>query len=200
MRFKGNLQHLSRAAYLQVLPRLKEEKVQALTTLYFTLVAISIFGFFAISPTLSTIVKLQKKLKDNQNLYEKLQEKNTNLKTLQEKYNVLEKDLIFVLSNMPAKPEVPILLAQLQGLAKLHNINVISLRANEVELTKEEENKYSSFAFSFGGEGSYNDILSFLTSISNFDRIVSIDTTGITFSEKNGNTQISLTGKAYFKI
>ncbi|MFH1832750.1 MAG: type 4a pilus biogenesis protein PilO [Candidatus Levyibacteriota bacterium] len=192
--------------YLDLLPKLQEEKTKNFTTITFTLIALSFFGIFAISPTLSTIAQLKKELTDNIFVNEKLQEKIVNLSILSQEYSLLSDDLSIILSAIPQKPNTAILIGQIQTLAKNSNIIIQKIQSYEVELTKkaEETDQYSSYAFSIEGQaGSYKDINLFLSSMINFDRLTTIDIISVNNqSESLGEEQtlsFSIRGKAYFK-
>src|SRR5947208_1901500 len=80
---------------------LMEKKTQQVTSLIFTLVALSFFGLFAISPTLSTIAQLQKELSDSKDVYQKLVQKIHNIAALSAEYSKLEQDIHFVNETLP---------------------------------------------------------------------------------------------------
>ena len=72
--------------YYKLLPDFKEEKTRRLSSIVFSLLALSIFGLFAINPTLSTIARLKKELSDAKFVDQQLTEKIANLSSLQEVY------------------------------------------------------------------------------------------------------------------
>lgn len=188
--------------YLKDLPIWENKKNQAFSTLVFTLVACSIFGFFAISPTLSTIAHLKKELKDNKLVDQKLDQKISNLGILQNKYSVLREDLQVVDLAIPEKPDAPLFIAQMQALTKENNLNLKALQVNEVELTKPSKTsigKYFSFAFSIDASGNFSNISDFIFSLISLERITAIDTVNIKSSEKNALDDISIRGKLFFE-
>ncbi len=188
--------------YLEKLPNFKEEKTQRFTTLVLTFLALSFFGFFAINPTLSTITQLKKQLADNLFIEKKLEEKITNLAILQQKYNLLKTTIPVVIQALPQTPTIPLLIGQVQALALKSNLSIERLQVFQVELSNlnEDKNKESSFAFSFQGQGSYVDISNFLSSLINFDRLVTLDTIALTsMPEKDKLVKLDLRGRAYFK-
>jgi Tfp pilus assembly protein PilO len=187
--------------YLEKLPSFKQEKTQVFTTLTLTLITLSIFGVFAISPTLSTIAQLQRRLEDSKFVHEKLNEKINNLSSLQRQYTQIEGDLPILLAGVPQAPEVPLFTGQIQALASLYNITLLRLQVFQVELAKETEgqNKFSSFAFSLDVRGSTPNFLSFVSALSNFERIVTIDTISITKGSDTTGPQLNIRGKVYFK-
>ena len=132
--------------YFQLLPDFKEDRVQKITTLALTLVALSFFGLFAINPTLSTIAKLEKELSDNKFVDQKLQTKINDLSLLQQKYALIQQDLPYVYSSVPKSPEAPLVIAQIQTLAKANNLKISSFQTFQAEIEKSPTNlkKYSN--------------------------------------------------------
>ncbi len=193
--------------YKALIPIFKEEKTRNFTSLVLTIIAFSIFGFFAINPTIATIAQLKKQLSDSHFVYDKLDEKIKNLKSLQEQYILLGKDLSVVTIAIPQIPTVPRLTAQLQAVALNNHMIIKRLQVFQVELANASLNKTSqknsdyigSFAFALDIEGSSSDITNFLSSLTNFERIVTIDTFVITKNTGENNNKLSLRGKSYFK-
>lgn len=189
--------------YLKLLPKFKEEKTYLVTYIIFTLFSLSFFGILAINPTLSTIIQLKKELADSLYVDKKLDEKITNLGILQQKYNLLENDLPLPLTAIPKNPEAAILIGKLKQLAKKANFTITQAQSFQVELTKHDNllNNVSSFAFSIEGEAkNYEDITDFLFLLSNFDRIITIDTASLNGNYgKNNLFKVGIRGKAYFK-
>lgn len=189
--------------YEQAVPYLKQKNTQVFTTIILTLFALSFFGIFAISPTLSTIANLQKQLEDNRFVDESLSKKITNLSILQRKFNELGSDTTVILTAIPKDPNVPMLMSQVHLLALNSNLSVTGMQAFQVELSKILDNpqQYSSYSFSLAAQGSYDDIVAFVSDLVTFERIVAIDTLAINRAQKNEDTvfQVSLRGEAYFK-
>ncbi len=193
--------------YKTLIPIFKEEKTQNFTSLVLTIIAFSIFGFFAINPTIATIAQLKKQLSDSHFVYDKLDEKIKNLQSLQQQYMLLGKDLSVVTKAIPRIPTVPLLTAQLQAVALNNHMTIKRLQVFQVELahaspetTSKKNSDYpGSFAFAVDTEGSFPDITRYLSSLTNFERIVTIDTFAITKGATENNNGISIRGKAYFK-
>jgi len=202
MQTKTIFNNLYTSKYFEKLPDFKEQKIQAFITIVLTLIAISFFGIFAISPTLSTIGNLQKQLKDNTFVEKKLDQKLINLQSLSENYQAIEPDLPFVYSAIPKTPEVPSFLGQLAALGSENDIIITRLQTYEVDLTKTQEGiqRFSTFGFTIEAEGSYDNIFSYVEMLSNFQRIILIDAISLSKgSAKNKNLKLSLKGKAFFK-
>ncbi|MCL5970321.1 MAG: type 4a pilus biogenesis protein PilO [Patescibacteria group bacterium] len=188
--------------YLKMLPDLKDKKTQNFIGLGFTLLSLSIFGIFAINPTVSTIVQLRKQIKDNEGYYEKLDRKINNLSMLQTKYNLLQQDLSLILIAIPETPTVPRFTGQLQTLAKENNIKLGRVQTSEVDLfPSKNDSKLYFFGFSIEAQGSYENLLNFLSSLVNFERTTTIEAISISPGndlKKEENLMMGINGSAYF--
>ncbi|MCL5113586.1 MAG: type 4a pilus biogenesis protein PilO [Patescibacteria group bacterium] len=199
----GNIfRSIKNSKYLELFPDFRKEKAQRSASLFLSLIALSFLGLFAINPTLSTIAKLRKELADNKFVDQKLQEKINNLSALQQKYSLMQTDVPVVLDSIPQDPEVPLLLGQIQSIAKNSNVTFNNLQSFQVEAVSSStnQNKYSSFSFSASLQGSYNDLIKFLSTLVNMQRVISIETISINKKgDQAGVLQIDILGKAYFK-
>lgn len=193
--------HLQKSKYWEMLPSLKEEKTKNFTTLILTLVALSFFGFFAISPTLSTIAQLRRQISDNEFANKKLGEKIQNLSLLQKEYGLLEKDLPIVFAGIPQAPSAPLLVGQIQFLALESSLAITRLQVFQVELSqKTDKNEHSSFAFSLEAQGTTPQLTNFLNSLLQFERIITLENISLAkSSDKDDVLKVDLKGRAYFK-
>ncbi len=189
--------NIAKNKYFQLLPNIKEERLQKFTTLVLTLIALSFFGIFAISPTLSTIAGLRKELDDNQFVDKQLQQKIASLTSLQQKYAGLKNDLPIILTSFPNTPDIPLLAAQVQAVAG-GSVIIQSFQTFEVEIPKGKVQKYLSYSFTLTAEGSYNDLSKFLSSLSNMQRVVTLDILSLTKKSTGDSLVLTLKGKAYF--
>ncbi|MBI2431038.1 MAG: type 4a pilus biogenesis protein PilO [Candidatus Levybacteria bacterium] len=190
-----------RRLYKNLSPFFKEEKTQNFTTLALTLVALSLFGLFAINPTITTIVHLRKQLTDSRYVEQKLQEKIANLNSLQQAYTSLKNDIPIIIAAMPQKPQVPLFTAQIQRVAIENQITIIRLQVFQVELSKnQKQEKYGSFGFALDVEGAQNNLTKFLSSLVGFERIISIENIALGKIKTVDTSTLSLRGKAYFKL
>ncbi len=186
--------------YKNLIPLFKKEETQNYTTLILTLITLSFFAIFAINPTITTIVHLQKQLTDSQFVEQKLQEKITNLTKLQLQYELLKNDIPIVLDALPQMPKAPLLTAQIQGVAGKSNVSITQLQLFQVELTKNEtkSGSYNSYAFSLGVEGTKDNLLQFLSTLINFQRIATIDSISMGKTKDPTLLQLSIRGQTYF--
>jgi Tfp pilus assembly protein PilO len=200
--FLSNLTPSQYREQLKLLPKMTDEKTQLYTMLGFTLAAMSFFGIFAINPTLSTIAELERQFDDLKFVQQQLITKTQNLSILTEKYQSLENDVPVVLDAMPQKAEAAKFLGQVNALLARSQLQVRSLRTFGVELTPDKkpgDGKAFSFLFSLEAEGSYEDMLSFIQSITRINRLVVVSSVDIDKDEKDGGLILNLQGRQYFR-
>lgn len=200
--FFANLSPKQYKEQLKLLPKLKDEKTQLYVMIGFTLAALIIFGIFAINPTLSTIVELKRQLADLQFVSEKLIIKTQNLSTLQQKYQSLSGNLPLIMGALPKNPEIPKFAAEINRMISNSNLKVRSLRTGGVEITPDKilkDRKESSFVFSLEAEGSYEDMLDFVSKVTKMDRLVSVELVSMVKDDKNNSLIFNLRGREYFK-
>lgn len=188
--------------YSEMFSNLKGERTQKFITIVLTLITLSLFGLFAINPTLSTIAKLQKELSDSEFVHQQLQIKINNLSLLQQQYSKIENDLPVIYSAIPQNPDVPILIAKIQEIAQNSNIKLNNLENFQVELFKQNlaKEKYYSYSFSFEGRGSKGNIENFIEEIVNIDRIIDLDLVSVNkTTNPDGSLRLNIQGIAYYK-
>jgi len=187
---------------LKLFAKFKSEKNQHYAELVLTFLTLSFLGFFAISPTLSTITELNRKLDDSTLAHDKLTEKISNLSSLQQQYTQISPNLSRIDETLPNQPEVVPLLGQLVRIGEDNAITISSLGVNNVPISddveKKDEDEY--FTFLLIGSGTYDDISTFLSTLASFNRVLSFNTVSIDRGEDEGNTlrTVTVEGRAYF--
>jgi Tfp pilus assembly protein PilO len=187
--------------YFSLLSNISEARTQKLLSIVLTLIALCLFGLFAINPTLSTIAKLRKEIDDNAIINQKLGEKIAALSSLQQAYSRLEGRIPTILESIPSSSSVPLFIGQLQSVAKNSNIHVSLLQNSHVDLFKEVKTseKFNFYTFNLAGEGAYENITKFIESIINIQRIVGINVSTIENAENKETLQFNFQGVAYYK-
>lgn len=193
-----------KTGYFPTLPYLTPESSQKFFGLILTLVAISFFGFFAIRPTVSTILKLQKEIKDGQFVYDQLEVKIRNLSMLRKEYANLQNDLFIVTDAITIQPDAPLLFAQIQAISQKLNINIKKLQNFEVEILRNDKatgKDYYSFSFAIAGTGSFENIYNFVEEVTNMQRVINIDVFAINNITEQGGQSLgfNIQGTAFFK-
>lgn len=190
--------------YFPTLPYLTPERSQKFFGIVLTLCALSLFGFFAIKPTVSTILKLQKELADNLFVFNQLEIKIKNLTELRKLYFNLQQDLPTIENTITTQPDVHLLFAQIQSVAQASNITITKLQNFEVEILRNKISagkNYYSYSFSIAGTGSFENISGFISTLTSMERIINIDTFSINnVTDQNKESQgFNIQGTAFFK-
>lgn len=184
--------------YSQGISKEGRQKIIGYFHITLTLFTVSFFGFFAITPTLSTISNLQKQYEDNKVIYDALNKKLSNLQLLDFQYKEIQPDLEIIYSAIPRTSQIPYLTRQVENIAGNSNVLLTKLNFSTVEIypNVKKESIYS-FTFSLTAEGAQEQVNNFIASIINFDRIIGIEriTTGINEESKYVT---SITGRAFF--
>jgi Tfp pilus assembly protein PilO len=190
---------------LSTLPYLTTEGNQKFFGIILTLCAIAFFGFFAIKPTVSTILKLQKEFKDNQFVLNQLEIKIKNLTDLRKQYFILQNDIPTITNAITVRPDVHLLFAQIQSIAQTSNIAIEKLQNFEVEVVRNDKSaskNYYSYSFTVGGSGSFENISRFVKALTNMERVINVEIfsiNNITDQNNNQPLEFSVQGNAFFK-
>ena len=114
---------------------------------------------------------------------------------------MLQNDIPIVLAAVPENPQLPTLIGQIQSLAKEKNITLSSLQSYEVEAanSKSPDKDFYSFSFVATGEGAYVDIIDFLSSLTNMQRVITIEELLIGKGGSTNLLQFNIKATAYFK-
>lgn len=185
-----------------LLPRLQEEKARAFTTLVFTLIAITVFGLFAINPTFGTIADLDKQLSDNQFVEQQLTKKVANLTKLQQQYAQIQTSLPIILAAIPTTPTMPFFMGQIQQLSTAARVDLVRVQTFPVEIPVGDNPTilFYSYVFGIDIQGDKDNINSFITSLSTFNRLITIDGISVTDVQLNNiQARANIRGKVYFK-
>lgn len=190
--------------YFPTFPYLTPERSQKFFGIVLTFCALAFFGFFAIKPTVSTILKLQKELSDNQFVLGQLETKIKNLTTLRKQYFNLQNDLPIITSAIAIQPDAPLLFAQIQSIAQTSSIAIKKLQNFEVEVLRNDRStnkNYYSYSFTIAGSGSFENISKFVQTLTNMERVVNIDVFSINniTDQKSESLGFDIQGTAFFK-
>ena len=189
--------------YFPKLSYLSQERSQKFFAIVLTLLALSFFGIFAINPTVSTIIKLQKEVSDSEFVYSQLDSKIKNLSELRKQYASLQNDLFIVTDAIPTEPNVHLLFAQVQAASQKSNIKIKKLQNFEVEIltnNKTPGKKYYSYSFVIVGSSSFENISNFVSAITDMQRIIDIDIFSISSTTaKNDSLEFNIQATAFFK-
>lgn len=168
----------------------------------FTLLTISILVYFAIKPTVETIIVLQKKLADEEELLQKVTQKTNNLSQGKTNYDNLDPNIKSKISALV--PDIISLRSVIQALeqtAQIHTASVSALQFQPLVVDPKTEGKIGSLseiAFTFNTEGDYKNLLALLQDLKNSNRLISIDSLSMSKANEGTALIMSLSGKAYY--
>ncbi len=163
-----------------------------------TLITVSFFGLFAISPTLSTISNLNKQYDDNKLILDGLNKKLLDLASLDEQYKDLKSDIDGAYNAIPQTTKIPKLTRQIEDIASDSDVTLTKLTVGNVEIYPNIKNgNIYSFAFTVSVQGDQITVNNFMASLINFDRIIGIDRVATGQNDEKKYTA-QITGRAYF--
>lgn len=189
--------------FTYIRPIIRSKFAKTYSSLIFSLITILIFSFYAIRPTVTTILSLQKSIDEQTSVLNRLQEKVRNLSQGKQNYENIETGIKTKLENLvPNNPALPQLINTLTYIANQSEATISGLQFQEVNL-ENKKNLLSKDApitqvdFVFSTQGTFPNLMSLLTALKRTGRLVTI--TSINFTQPpETNLIMSINGKAYF--
>lgn len=187
--------------YIKPIARLPIVKTYG--TAIFTLVTMAIFIIFAIKPTVETIVILQKKLENANQVLDKLKQKANTLTLGKQNYQNLDPQVKNkIQTSIPDIVELKSLIQTLEFTARKNQASISALQIQPLILeTKSGESVggLAELSFTFNLAGIYKNLTSLLQDLKTSARLISIESVSLNkVSEEDENLVISISGKAYF--
>ena len=170
---------------------------------------VSFFGFFALKPTIVTIVNLQSQIKLKKDVDLKLGQKVQALQKAQLSFAKAQSYLATIDKTLPSGADFTRFERELEYLAMKNNIILFDGRfgsfnvvGNPKTNTKKTVSKlnYTTLDFNLGISGSYQNLKNFLKDFENLDRLVTIK--DLSFSKqtqtKGAELQIKLNAQTFY--
>lgn len=168
----------------------------------FTLLTMSLLIFFAIRPTIETILVLQKKLADQDEVLQKVTQKAKNLSLGKKNYDNLDQNIKEKISaGVTDTVSLKSLVQTLEQTAKAHEASVSALQIQPLVVNIKIESQtgvLSEIFFTFNIEGAYKNLIAILQDLKSSSRLISIDSLSLSKSNEGGTLIMSLSGKAYY--
>lgn len=167
--------------YLHQLKKIDQQSNSGLSMLTLSFFTMAFFALFAIKPTLTTIANLHRQIKDSSLLERKLQEKINNLSRVQLEYEKNRPAIAKIDTVLPDEVAFEQLLVQLEQLNQQINATKSSLFFTTITVvgtasaSPKTDKDYDVVAFKIGANSSYTDILSFLSGLENFQRLLTLN-------------------------
>ncbi len=172
-----------RRYYQSIEPVLKKKESHTYTMAIFSFLAISLFGWYGIRPTLQTILFLQREIADNKDINAQMESKITRLVEAQAAYQDANLQLPLIDQAIPQNPEVLSLVSQLKNLAAATGSSISALQISTVPLLGSEATpsaatggKLTEIPLVVAISGPYTSIKSFIDGLFAMGRIATIQT------------------------
>jgi Tfp pilus assembly protein PilO len=188
--------------YRQLEPILEKPKTRAYTTVIFSFLAISLFGWYAIRPTIQTILVLRREIADKTIINTQMEQKIANLIEAQAAYQNAADKLPLIDEAVPDSSDPIDITSQISHLVSGTDASFSSIRVTSVPLISEDkktDSKNSSitfhnFSINMILSGTYSGLEKFISDINSMRRIVSVESIKIAPSTDNSE-HILATGK-----
>lgn len=189
--------------YTYIKPLMRSKFAKTYSSLIFSLITIAIFSFYAIRPTVTTILSLQKSIEEQNQVLNTLKEKVNNLVQGKQNYENIPEPVKEKLETLiPDNPALPQLINSLSFAANSVEASISGLQFQPVTL-EETKNQVSKTAetkqvdFTFNIQGDFPKLMQVLTTIRKLDRLITISS--INYAQpQDGALLMTITGKAYY--
>lgn len=181
---------------------------------YFTLVAsIFLVAFFliaALSPTVTTILGLVKKIDDQKKIITAMDLKINNLVLAQENYSQIENQLPLLYAAIPTNPDPAEVLTEVVTAASTSGTTVKGVQFGEISLSGDEtpigdptrkeflDLGIPTVKFSLTAGGNRTQIQSYLERLENQPRILRLKIVSMSVDTKSGQIAADISGLAYY--
>ena len=187
--YKTELQRY-RKYYQSLEPVFKRPASRAYTAVIFSFLAVSLFGWYAIRPTIQTILFLRREISDKVEINRKMEDKIAALIEAQVYYQEIETLIPIIDDALPIQPDAVPLMIQLRNLASGSGVLIDTIQIPSVPLlgqdalpaTKSAQmpsqvkgtSKQLIYDFSLAVQGPYSSVRSYLEGILVMRRLVTL--------------------------
>lgn len=189
--------------YVYIKPVIQNKLVRSSLPYIFSLIAMIVLLLFAIRPTISTVVELQKSIEDNKKVLATLTTKAQNLTEGKRNLDNMNPVIIQKInSSLPDKPNITILIASLnQASGSVASISALQIQPitliNNASLEQKNKTTIGEINFSYNIQGSYQNLLTTLYNLNKAGRLINIDSINLS-KQTQGVTSLSINGKSYY--
>lgn len=188
--------------YVYIKPVISNKYVKSFAPYIFSLLSLIIFIVFAIRPTITTIIELQKSIEDNKTVLLTLDQKAKYL--TDGKRNLENMDPAIknkINAKLPSYPAVSNLISSLQTSAT-NSASISALQIQPVTIytnttDQKAQQKLEELIFSFNTQGSYAGLITVLDNLTKSSRLINL-TSAVFNKTVEGGTNLSISGKGYY--
>ncbi len=177
-----------RKYYQSIEPIFTKPSGRGYTTVIFSFLAVSLFGWYAIRPTIQTILYLRREIADKTELNKEMEDKISALIEAQAYYQQIEPLLPVVDQALPSQPDAVPLFIQLRNAASASGVLLSSLQTPVIPLLSNSVQKgqatgppptQPNYLLTIQVRGPYDGVKTFITNVGSLRRIVTIDSVAI---------------------
>jgi Tfp pilus assembly protein PilO len=177
-----------RKYYQPLEPLINKPKNRIYTAIIFSFLAISLFGWYAIKPTIQTIITLRREIADKTEVNDKLEQKITTLIAAQAAYQEIQSQISIIDEAIPPNPEALDAVFQIRNLVNNTSATTSALTSSGVPFTipksttptTNNANNFVPFSLSTTVAGTYGSLENILSNLNNFRRMVVVDNFSMT--------------------
>lgn len=189
--------------YQNIGSSVSQPKTQAYTTAIFSFLAVSLFGWYAIRPTVETILFLQREIADNTVVNRQMEDKISKLIDVQTTIQQNQNNLPLLSEALPQDPAAVVVASALKNLAgnagasvsaiNLSNVPLVSGAATPSAQTAKSplailpNPKIMDIPITLNVSGTFSSLQNFLNSIVNLRRIITINAIDIAPNSQGGS-------------
>jgi Tfp pilus assembly protein PilO len=167
-----------------ITPFFENQKTKNYSTVIFFFLVLSVFGWYAIRPTIQTILYLRREIKDKTEVDKKMDQKIYALIEANSAYENNQKLFPLLDEAIPSTPDALDIVSQINTLAKTNNLILSSLQITNIPLSTQAaslsispsktQQRQTTFPITFSVEGNYIPIVTFLKQLVTMRRIITI--------------------------
>ena len=169
--------------YQTIEPNLEKPANRAYTAIIFSFLVVSLFGWYAIRPTMQTIFLLKREIKDKIQLNIQMENKISALIEAQAAYQGIETKIPMINQALPMIPDAVNLVAQLRKLSAQSHVTMIGINLPSLPIAEEATDpqkvdiakKLAEYFITLSISGAYTDVKAYLQGIADMRRIVQIE-------------------------
>ena len=170
--------------YQSIEPEFQKPMPRAYTAIIFSFLVVSLFGWYAIRPTMQTIFTLKREIVDKTDIGKKMEDKISALIEAQAAYQDIEPNVPVIDQALPVTSDAVRAARQLQALATDTHVELTRMSISSVPLAsdtgpaaqqKTPPDKLTDFPVFLTVGGAYPDVKNFIQGLLDLRRIIQID-------------------------
>jgi len=165
--------------------------MRAYLEIFLTLITISLFGIFAIRPTMITIGRLLQEIKLKESTLATMNKKIADLNAAKDLYTKESEKIKLIEEAIPRSPQPDLIALQIEGLARENNVNIKSLGIEDTKILgtpTPEDDGVLTLTLNLSGE--YQGLISFAKGMEDLRRPIMYD--GLSLSLVQGKDSRAL--------